>query len=146
MLAEIAAANAAFGVIKEALSNGGEIYAVGKQMAEFFDAKAQIEKTANAKGKGTEAFFAREQLRQKEAEFLEMLVYQGRPGLIDDWWKFQAERKKEREAEIRAIKAKVQRRKDMLYNVLISILVFIAGVTGFGLVAVMVYVVMRGKM
>lgn len=145
MLAEIAAANAAFGVIKEALSNGGELYAVSKQMAEWFDAKAQIEKAASKKGKGTEEFFAREELRQKEAEFLEMLTYQGRPGLVDDWWKFQAEQKRERDAEAKSIKAKVQRRKEIAYNVFMTILVVLAALTGIGIIGLVAYVVMAGK-
>lgn len=145
MLAELAAANAAFGVLKEALSNGGELYALGKQAADFFDAKAQIEKQAQTKGKGTEAFFAREQIKQQEAEFLETLIYHGRPGLVDDWWQFQAERKKERDAEEKAIKAKVAKRRETLYNWFMGILIFLAGLTGIGLIGLVAYIVLRAK-
>lgn len=145
MLAEIAAANAAFGVLKEALSNGGELYQVGKQATDFFDAKAQIEKQAQTKGKGTEAFFAREQIKQQEAEFLQTLIYHGRPGLVDDWWQFQADRKKEREAEEKAIRAKVAKRRQNFYNWFIGTVIFIAGLTGIGLIGFVAYVVLRGK-
>ena len=49
MLAEIAIANAAFGVIKEAISNGKEIYDVGAQVGQFFDSKTELQKKANKK-------------------------------------------------------------------------------------------------
>lgn len=144
MLAEVAAANAAFAVIKTALSNGAELHAVGKQLTQFFDAKSQIERNAQKKGKGTDDFFAREQIRQQEEEFLQALIYQGRPGLVEDWWQFQADRKKERDAEERAIKAKIQKRKELLYNWFVGILVATAGLTGIGLILLLIYIVLRG--
>lgn len=145
MLAELAAANAAFGVIKEALSNGGELYALGKQVSGYFDAKSQIEKNAQKKGKGSEEFFAREQLRQQEEELKDLFVYLGRPGLWDDWLQFQADRKKEREAEERDIKDKVRKRRERLYNGFMIALVTLAGLTGFGLIGLVAYVVLNGK-
>ena len=42
MLAELAAANAAFAVIKAALKNSGELMNAGKAVFEDFDAKAAI--------------------------------------------------------------------------------------------------------
>lgn len=145
MLAELAAANAAFGIIKESLQNGGELYAMGKTVASYFDAKSQIEKNAQKKGKGSDEFFAREQLRQQEQELQELFIYLGRPGLWDDWLQFQADRKKEREAEEREIKAKVAKRKERLYNVFLTIVVALAGITGIGLIALVGYVVIKGK-
>lgn len=145
MLAELAAANAAFGIIKESLSNGGELYALGKTVAGYFDAKAQIDKSAQSKGRGSEAFFAREQLRQQEQELQELFIYLGRPGLWDDWLQYQADRKKERDAEEREIKAKVAKRRQTLYNWLMGILVALAGITGIGLIGLVAYIVLRGK-
>ena len=37
MLAELAIANAAFGVIKETIANGGDIMAAGQHIFKFFD-------------------------------------------------------------------------------------------------------------
>lgn len=145
MLAEVAAANAAFAVIKTALSNGAELHAVGKQLTQFFDAKSQIERNAQKKGKGTDDFFAREQIRRQEEDFLQALIYQGRPGLVEDWWQFQADRKKERDAEERAIKAKIQKRKELFYNWFVGILVAAAGLTGIGLILLLIYIVLRGE-
>ena len=55
MLAELAAANAAFSVIKNFVSNGKELASCGKQIGDFVFAKEQIEKKASkqkAKGGG----------------------------------------------------------------------------------------------
>ena len=145
MLAELAAANAAFGIIKESLQNGGELYQMGKTVASYFDAKSQIEKNAQKKGKGSDEFFAREQLKQQEEELKELFIYLGRPGLWEDWLQFQADRKKEREAEEREIRAKVAKRKERLYNVFLTIVVALAGITGLGLIALVAYVVIKGK-
>lgn len=144
MLAELAAANAAFGVIKEALSNGGEIYQIGATVASYFDAKSQIEKSAQKKGKGSQEFFAREQLRQQEEELKELFIYWGRAGLWDDWLHFQADRRREREAEEREIKAKIAKRRERLYNVFMGLVVALAGLTGIGLIVLVAYIVLRG--
>ena len=44
MLAELAAANAAFGVIKSFVSNGKDLASCGKQISDFVFAKENIEK------------------------------------------------------------------------------------------------------
>ena len=72
MLAELAAANAAFSVIKSFVSNGKELASCGKQISDFVFAKEKIEKEVNKhKAKGVtggdlEEFMALEELRQKE--------------------------------------------------------------------------------
>ena len=50
MLAEIAVANAAFGVIKNAISNGQELHSVANQVTSYFDSKSTIAKKANKTG------------------------------------------------------------------------------------------------
>ena len=67
MLAELAAANAAFAVIKQAVSNGKEIAAAGSAIAEFVGAKEKLQSKAAKKGNGSdlEEFMALEQIRQK---------------------------------------------------------------------------------
>jgi hypothetical protein len=106
MLAELAAANAAFGVIKSFISNGKELASCGKQISDFVLAKESIERKANKqKSKGVytsdlEEFMALEELKQKEEELKQIMIYVGRPGLWADWQKFQAQaRKAKREQE-----------------------------------------------
>ena len=58
MLAELAIANAAFGVIKETIANGGDIMAAGQHIFKFFDNKSKLVQKANQSGSDSEAFFA----------------------------------------------------------------------------------------
>jgi hypothetical protein len=113
MLAELALANAAFSVIKEAVANSGDIMAAGESLFKYFDSKAEIQKKAAAKGGSDrgdlEEFMALEQLKKQEEELREMMIYQGRAGLWTDWLKFQLEAKKKREAAERAKVLKRQR-------------------------------------
>jgi hypothetical protein len=113
MLAELALANAAFSVIKEAVANSGDIMAAGESLFKYFDTKAEIQKKAAAKGGSDrgdlEEFMALEQLKKQEEELREMMIYQGRAGLWTDWLKFQLDAKKRREAAEREKVLKRQR-------------------------------------
>ena len=104
MLAELAAINAAYGVIKEVVGNGQELYAAGQHIAQFFNTKYELQKKLNEKPADQrnqlEEFFALEELKAKEQELKELMIYQGRPGLWDDWLKFQAEAARARREEI----------------------------------------------
>ena len=117
MLAELAAANAAFDVIKQTLANGREIYEAGEALAKYFGLKAEIAKKAHQHGYKSDiaAFMAAEQLAAKENELREMMIYQGRGGMWDDWVRFQAEMKRSRdEEELQIRKAKFARKKKII--------------------------------
>jgi len=114
MLAEIAAANAAFAVIKGALANGKELHQLGSRVFDYFDNKAKIQESATKKGGGSdlEEFMALEQLKQQEEELRERMVYAGRPGMWNDWLKFQAAAaKRRREAKDAAMREAIRRRE-----------------------------------
>ena len=49
MLAELAAANAAFAVIKQCVQNGRELTAAGNAIAQFVTAKEQLQRKGNRK-------------------------------------------------------------------------------------------------
>jgi len=127
MLLELAAANAAFAVIKEAVQNSGDIMNAGQALFQYFDNKAEIQKKANAKGGSNrgdlEEFMALEKLKQQEEELREMMIYQGRAGLWTDWLKFQLEAKKKREAAERERMLKKQRIIGRIKDVFMIILV-----------------------
>jgi hypothetical protein len=101
MLAEIAVANAAFGVIKNAISNGQELHSVANQVTSYFDSKSSIAKKANKSGNKSdmEAFMALEALKEQETELREIMQWHGRAGLWDDWLAFQSQAKKDRAQE-----------------------------------------------
>ena len=131
MLAELAAANAAFSVIKTAVMNGKDIASAGKAIANFVGAKEDLERKATKKGGGSdlEEFMALEQLREKEKQLKEIMIYAGRPGLWGDWQRFQAKaRVARREAEQAAAR---KRRK--IFEVTIIAGFIIVGLTVFGL-------------
>ncbi len=102
MLAELAAANAAFAVIKTAVQNGKDIAAAGSAIASFVGAKEDLQRKASKKGGGSdlEEFMALEQIREQEEQLKQIMIYAGRPGLWGDWQRFQAKaRIARREAE-----------------------------------------------
>ncbi len=127
MLAELALANAAFSVIKEAVANSGDIMAAGESLFKYFDSKAEIQKKAAAKGGSDrgdlEEFMALEQLKKQEEELREMMIYQGRAGLWTDWLKFQLEAKKKREEAERQKVLKRQRMIDRIKDTGMIILI-----------------------
>ena len=102
MLAELAAANAAFAVIKAAVQNGKDIASAGNAIAQFVGAKEDLQRRSQKKGGGShlEEFMALEQLREQEEQLKQIMIYAGRPGLWGDWQRFQAKaRVARREAE-----------------------------------------------
>jgi hypothetical protein len=114
----IQTANAAIGAVKELVGNGQDLMACGKQLGQYFNAKAEIQSKANRGGSGNELemFFELEKLRQQEEELKEMMIYQGRAGMWDDWLRFQADQKRLREEEKKRIAlAKAKRKKMILY-------------------------------
>ena len=108
MLVEIAAANAAFQVIKGALSNGKELYDVADQATKFFDNKSAIAKKANKSGgkTGLQYFMQLEKMKEQEVWLKEYMIYAGRADMYSDWLKFQVEcrQNRERAERIRVIK------------------------------------------
>jgi len=133
MLAELAAANAAYDVIKQTIQNGQEIYEAASAMAEYFGLKAEIQKKAHEHGykSDLEAFLALEQMKQQEDELKQMMVWQGRGGMWQDWLGFQAQMKESRENEARSKQLAKQRRKKALIN---TILISSGAVATFAIV------------
>ena len=141
MLAELAAVNAAYVVIKEVVSNGRELGECASQLGSFFEGKRKLEKKvvetpANERSR-LEEFFALEEVRRKERELKDYMLIAGRPGLWDDWVKFQkmhaqmelAAAQARRRAEIEA----AQRQEEITLMICIGILfvIFVGGLFGF---------------
>ena len=134
MLAELAAANAAFGVIKSFISNGRELSGCAKQISDFVFSKEAIEKNLKKKkakgigGADLEEFMALEQIREKEEELKKMMIYLGRPGLWQDWQEFQAEaRKSRRYQEKMAAKRQAELVEYMGYGIAMIFVLFFGG-------------------
>jgi hypothetical protein len=135
MLLELAAANAAFSVIKEAVQNSGDIMNAGQALFQYFDNKDAIQKKVNAKGGSDrgdlEEFMALEKLKQQEEELKQMMIYSGRGGLWQDWLKFQSDAKRKREE---AEKQKILRKQRIIGRIkdVFMILLIVALLGGIG--------------
>ena len=134
MLAELAAANAAFNVIKQFVSNGKELSGCAKHISDFVFSKEALEKKAKQKkGKGVggsdlEEFMALEQIKEKEEELKKMMIYLGRPGLWQDWQAFQAEARKSRRYQEKMAEKRRQELMEYIgYGIGAIVVLFFAG-------------------
>ena len=140
MLAELAAINAAYGVIKEVVGNGQELYAAGQHLAQFFNTKYELQKKLNEKPPDQrsqlEEFFALEEIKAKEQELKELMIIAGRPGLWDDWLKFQAEQARARRAEITRLEQEAYEKQQKIKH---GIEIAAISVTIVGAIAALIY-------
>ena len=134
MLVELAAINAAVSTIRQTIAHGHDLSKAAKSIAQFVTAEEDIRERANAKknsvfakllGKDSndfEEFMYLEEIEQKKQELREMLQLYGRPGVYNDWIKFQTEaRKKRKEAREEQKKAL----EKLVRNITIAILVIV---------------------
>ena len=98
MIAELAAFNAAFGVVKEFVANGKDLSDCFCFIGQMTTAKEDLKLKADKRGftSDAEEFAALEQIKQAEDQLRELMQYYGRAGLWDDFVKFQAEARKAR--------------------------------------------------
>tara|TARA_R110001606_G_scaffold338036_1_gene486105 strand:- start:230 stop:682 length:453 start_codon:yes stop_codon:yes gene_type:complete len=114
MLAELAMANAAFGVIKSAIGNGKDLAQVGKQIGDWIGAEETLKNKADndkksvfnkMMGKDTndfESFLALDKMKEQRRILESHCRLYARPGMWDSFIEYQAQaRKARREAEIR---------------------------------------------
>ena len=125
MLAELAIANAAFQVIKQTLSNGGELLSAGKAVGEYFGAEKAIAKQVEAgTGNVLEAFQAKEQLRIQEEELKFMLNKQRLQG-YSDFLAFKQQYTRDlREAEKEKARQKYKKQQALEENLTVAIKAF----------------------
>lgn len=135
MLAELAAANAAFAIIKKTVANSQDLLRAGKAISDFVNAEENLKKRGERKknsfwlkvgGKDAsdlEEFMALEEIKKKRQEIEQAMIYYGRPGLHGDWVRYQAEARKRRIKE----QAERLRRRNQLLEILA-----IAGLTVIG--------------
>jgi len=146
MLAELAAANAAFSVIKQAIGNGQELSRVAKQASEYFNSKSSIAKKAKKNGNKSdmEAFMALETLKQQEEELRELMIYAGRANMYDDWLQFQSDCKRKRaDDEKKKLYEKAKNRK-LILNIFTGICVTLVAVPVIGTVVYLIVSMLKG--
>jgi molecular chaperone GrpE (heat shock protein) len=142
MLAELAAANAAFGVIKQTVMNGKDLASAAHSIGEYIGIKEKLEKEghkkknsfwASFKGKGAndlDEFMALEKIKEQEHELKELMMLYGRYHLWDDWLRFQAEMRKKR----RAAEEKARKKRKQIIEIALITLLIIVGLGGVALI------------
>jgi len=138
MLAELAACNAAFQVIRATVKNTGDLTRCAKQIGTFINGEDAIRQNLNKKknsfwakaggaadGSDLEEFFALEEIKQKRKEIEQLMIFAGRPGLHGEWVQFQVDARKRRKAAVE----EERKRKALLIENIIKITVF-----GLGLI------------
>jgi len=122
MLAELAAANAAFAIIKQCVENGSELAKAGKAISDFTLNKDAVQKKAAAKGSNLdgsksdlEEFLALDELKRKEDQLRSMMQLYGRANMYPDYVKFCAEARRQRaEAAAEAKRLALKRQDDII--------------------------------
>lgn len=122
MLAELAAANAAFAIIKKCVENGSELAKAGKAISDFTLNKDAVQKKAQKQGSNLdgsksdlEEFLALDELKRKEDELRSMMQLYGRANMYPDYVKFCAEARRQRaEAKAEARRLAIKRQDDIL--------------------------------
>jgi hypothetical protein len=129
-IAAIKIANEAIGAIKEFAGHCQSVGEMGRDLTKLADAKDELEKSA-AEG-DMDAFWTLEDIKRQETEIKNMFIYQGRPGLWDDYCKFIANRKMLRENERKRAEAKKLARRKAIKNGLVIGGVVLASLTAVG--------------
>ena len=132
MLAEIAMANAAFGVIKSAIANGRELAQCGKSISDFLSAEDSLKDKKSVfnkiMGKDTndfESFLALDQIKEQRRQLESHMRLYGRPGLYDSWVEYQGQvRKARKEAE----KQRIKEREELIEG--LTIFGFVVAIIG----------------
>lgn len=145
MIAELAACNAAYSVIKTALANGKEVSSVAAQIGAFItnqdDLRRKVEKkkrSAFHQGDDFQEFMALEAIKEKEEELKQYMILCGRPGLWNDWLKFSAQARKDRQA------AEIQRKKDRDRMLEVAVIAA-ACIVGLGVMAILIYAALKAR-
>ena len=141
MIAELAAFNAGFSVVKQFVANGRDLGDAMGAISQMVGAKEELLQRGQKKKKSVlsvlggktendfEEFMALEKIKQIEKDLTSMMKLYGRPGLHDDWIRYQAEARKQRRQQ--ALEEK--KRKEQMWEYvgyLIAAIVFMSGLIG----------------
>ena len=141
MLAELAAFNAGFAIVKQFVANGRDLSDAAGAIGKMIGAKEDLQRRGERKKKSFmsviggkaeddfEEFMALEKIRNAEKELETMMKLYGRAGLWDDWVRHQAMARKKRREEAIA----ERKRKDKMWEYaayIIAGVVLVAGLVG----------------
>ena len=143
MLAELAAANAAYHVIKQAVTNGNELANYAKHISKWVGAEEDLQKKVDKKknnvfnkilgkeGDDFEEFMALDKIKQQKSELISYMRLYGRAGLYDDWVAYQAQARKSRREALKQRQKEIDRIKETTAWIVVVVVVW--GGAGVGL-------------
>ena len=145
MLAELAAFNAGFAIVKSTVSAGRDIASAAAGISKMVENKDAMHRRLQKKKNSMfsprlesdlEEFMALEQMKEAEQTLKQLMIYTGRPGLHGDFLKFCADaRKARKEAERRA----QQEREEMLETITVVAGVGIGATAALGAIIGLVW-------
>lgn len=140
MLAELAAANAAFAIIKKCVENGSDLAKAGKAISDFTLNKDAVQKKAASKGSNLdgsksdlEEFLALDELKRKEDDLRSMMQLYGRANMYPDYVKFCAEARRQRAEAAAEAKRLAMKRQDNILLIIYWAFCISLGVFALGL-------------
>lgn len=148
-ISAVKAANEAIGSIRELCSNVNDIRSVGsclgKDLTRLSDAKEELEK--NAKDGDEQAFWALEDIRQRETEIRDLMIWGGRGNLWADYQKFMQTRKEMRENQRKREVARKLAKKKAIKDGLAVTAAILAGclVVGLGIWLLLAIIAAKGR-
>ena len=135
MLEMLAAANAAYAVIKKTVENGREISAAGAAIQKFVNAEDQLRQDlhkrknsiwTNFLGKednDLEEFMALEEIRRKQQMLAEFMQLYGRANLYTDYLQHCSDARKRRKEAAIAAKKKKEKIQDIILKTILAIMI-----------------------
>jgi len=136
-IAAIKVANDAIGAVKELLGNVQSIGQIGDHLTKITDAKEELKQKADEGD--LKAFMQLEEIQKQEYQLKQMMIYQGRPGLWEDYQNFQRTRKQIRENEIKRKEAAKAHRRRQIRDWCIGIAITVGVLSAIGLVGYIFY-------
>ena len=135
MLEMLAAANAAYAIIKKTVENGRDISAAGAAIGKFVGAEDQLQQDlhkrknsmwTNFLGKqdnDLEEFMALEEIRRKKEQLREFMQLYGRPNLYTDYLEHCSEARKRRKQAAIDRKKRKEKIEDIILKSVLGILI-----------------------
>jgi hypothetical protein len=142
ILETIAAANAAYSVIKTCISNGRETADLMANVGKFLTAEEELKDAVQKKKNSPltaitggsegdwEEFQQLEKIKEQRRELESYIRLYGAPGQWDRWIAWQAEARKQRQAAKKAEMKRIEERNEMIQWVTIAILALTGSILG----------------
>tara|TARA_B100000780_G_scaffold95402_1_gene66519 strand:- start:5236 stop:5715 length:480 start_codon:yes stop_codon:yes gene_type:complete len=142
-IALVSAANAAFATVKKFTQNGRELADMAGSLSTILDAEETLTAQGNSKEKslwykafgnhseGIAEFLELEKLKEQKKELVSIMRLYGRPGMYDDYVKFQGTMRVRKK---RAAEQREEARQTLIYGCIYTAIAFLTVFGCYGLV------------